>query len=182
MHPQTDSGLDRYRAETGHGNGPNAIRITFHCQIQLLLGPTVFIFHPFFPELPHQIRDMYSPKEADVLGYDFQVITGNINKPLAKEICQHLDIDLGEAEVTSFPGGETSVQIRENVRGNDVYIVQPVCGNGIVTPNDALMEILILIDAARRASARRITAVLPRTTVMPGRTAKTGRGCPSPPN
>ena len=95
------------------------------------------------------------------MSYDFQVFTGNINRPLAEEICHHLDIDLGEAEVTSFPGGETSVQIRENVRGNDVYIVQPVCGNGVYTPNDALMEILILIDAARRASARRITAVLP---------------------
>ncbi|MCY3764566.1 MAG: ribose-phosphate pyrophosphokinase [Gemmatimonadetes bacterium] len=95
------------------------------------------------------------------MGYDFQVFTGNINRSLAEGICQHLDIELGVAEVTSFPGGETSVQIRENVRGNDVYIVQPICGNGEYTPNDALMEILILIDAARRASARRITAVLP---------------------
>ena len=65
--------------------------------------------------------------------------------------------------VIAFPGGETHVQIEENVRGSDIYIVQPICGNEDLglSPNDGLMEFLILIDAARRASARRITAVLP---------------------
>ncbi len=95
------------------------------------------------------------------MAYDLQIFTGNTNRPLANDICHHLGIELGEAAVTRFPGGETSVQICENVRGNDVFIVQPVCGNGEISPNDALMELLILIDAARRASARRITAVLP---------------------
>jgi ribose-phosphate pyrophosphokinase len=96
------------------------------------------------------------------VAYDLQVFTGNTNRPLAEEICAVLGIELGEAEVTRFPGGETHVQICENIRGNDVYIVQPICSaEGGITPNDALMELLILIDAARRASARRITAVLP---------------------
>jgi len=97
------------------------------------------------------------------MGYDLRVFSGNANKPLAKEICQALDIPQGEATVEDFPGGETHVQIDENVRGSDVYIVQPICGNADrgLSPNDALMELLVLIDAARRASARRITAVLP---------------------
>lgn len=97
------------------------------------------------------------------MGYDLKILTGNTNKALAEDICEHLDTHLARATVESFPGGETHVQIEENVRGSDVYIVQPVCGNADLglSPNDALMEILILIDAARRASARRITAVLP---------------------
>ena len=95
--------------------------------------------------------------------YDLKVLTGNTNKKLAEEICDHLDTHLCRATVESFPGGETNVQIEENVRGSDVYIVQSVCKNAELglSPNDALMEFLILIDAARRASARRITAVLP---------------------
>lgn len=97
------------------------------------------------------------------MGYDLKVLTGNTNKALAEDICSHLDTRLGHASVQSFPGGETHVQIEENVRGSDVYIVQSVCENAELglSPNDALMEALILIDAARRASARRITAVLP---------------------
>jgi len=97
------------------------------------------------------------------VGYDLKVFTGNTNRPLAEEICDKLDTRLGQAVVTRFPGGETHVQIDENVRGCDIFIVQPICNNVEtgVNPNDALMELLILTDAARRASARRITAVLP---------------------
>lgn len=97
------------------------------------------------------------------MGYDLKILTGNTNKALAKDICNHLDTHLGRATVEKFPGGETHVQIEENVRGSDVYIVQSVCDNVELklSPNDALMECLILIDAARRASAKRITAVLP---------------------
>lgn len=95
------------------------------------------------------------------MAYDLKVFTGSTNRTLAEEICSSLEISLGEAEVSKFPGGETNVQIGENVRGNDVYIIQPVCASDGMTPNDALMELLILIDAARRASSRRITAVLP---------------------
>lgn len=95
--------------------------------------------------------------------YDLKIFAGNTNRPLAEEICQILDTRLGQADVGRFPGGETHVQIDENVRGCDIFIVQPVCQNEEegLTPNDALMELLILIDAARRASARRITAVVP---------------------
>lgn len=95
------------------------------------------------------------------MSYDLQIFSGNVNTHLADEICSILEIQRGAAQVGRFPGGETSVQICENVRGKDVYIIQSVCATEGLSPNDALMELLILIDAARRASARRITAVLP---------------------
>jgi ribose-phosphate pyrophosphokinase len=86
-----------------------------------------------------------------------KIFTGNSNRPLAEEICSSIGMPLGEATVTSFPDGESFVKINENVRGQDVFIVQSTC-----TPtNHHLMELLIMIDAARRASAHRITAVLP---------------------
>jgi len=86
-----------------------------------------------------------------------KIFTGNSNRPLAEEICNSIGMPLGEATVTSFPDGESFVKINENVRGQDVFIVQSTC-----TPtNHHLMELLIMIDAARRASANRITAVLP---------------------
>lgn len=86
-----------------------------------------------------------------------KVFTGNANVALAQDIVDFLEIPLGAATVTSFPDGETFVKIDENVRGHDIFIVQPTC-----TPtNQNLMELLIMIDAAKRASARRITAVIP---------------------
>ncbi len=86
-----------------------------------------------------------------------KIFSGNSNRPLAEEICQSIGMPLGEATVTSFPDGESFVKINENVRGQDVYIVQSTS-----TPtNHHLMELLILIDAAKRASAQRITAVMP---------------------
>ena len=86
-----------------------------------------------------------------------KVFTGNANPAIAREICEYLDMPLGAAEVKKFSDGEISVDIGENVRGTDVFVIQPTC-----TPvNDHLMELLIMIDALRRASARRITAVLP---------------------
>lgn len=86
-----------------------------------------------------------------------KIFTGNSNRPLAEEICSSIGMPLGEATVTSFPDGESFVKINENVRGQDVFIVQSTC-----TPtNHHLMELLIMIDAAKRASANRITAVLP---------------------
>ncbi|MBM3873142.1 MAG: ribose-phosphate pyrophosphokinase [Verrucomicrobia bacterium] len=86
-----------------------------------------------------------------------KVFSGNSNRPLAEEICRHIGIPLGEATVTSFPDGESFVKINENVRGHDVYLVQSTCPPS----NHHLMELLIMIDACRRASANRITAVLP---------------------
>ena len=86
-----------------------------------------------------------------------KVFSGNANREIAAEICAHLKIDLGKAEVKQFSDGEISVEIGENVRGADVFVIQPTC-----TPvNDHLMELLIMVDALRRASARRITAVMP---------------------
>lgn len=86
-----------------------------------------------------------------------KVFTGNANPILAREICEHLGTPLGVAMVKPFSDGEIHLQIQENVRGADVFVVQPTC-----TPVDRhLMELLLMTDALKRASAERITAVLP---------------------
>ena len=88
---------------------------------------------------------------------DLVVFSGNSNKGLVKEICDYLHLPVGRCDVTRFSDGETQVEIGENVRGRDVFLVQSTS-----TPvNDHLMELLIMIDAARRASAASITAVVP---------------------
>jgi ribose-phosphate pyrophosphokinase len=88
---------------------------------------------------------------------DLMVFTGNANPELAKKIVQYLDIPLGIASVTEFSDGEISVEIGENVRGKDVFIIQPTC----VPTNDNLMELMVMIDAVKRASSNRVTAVIP---------------------
>ena len=89
-------------------------------------------------------------------GADFVVLSGNSNLPLAREICEYLKQPLGKCSLTRFSDGEIQAEIGENVRGRDVFLVQSTS-----TPvNDHLMELLILIDAARRASAASITARL----------------------
>lgn len=88
---------------------------------------------------------------------DIALITGNANRPLAEEISRLLDIPLTETDVKRFADGEISVTIQESVRGKDVYIIQPCSPPA----NDHLMEILIIIDALRRASAGRINVVMP---------------------
>ena len=86
-----------------------------------------------------------------------KIFTGNANPALAQEICQSLGMELGRAMVKQFSDGEIYLQIKENVRGEDVFIVQPTC-----TPVERnLMELLLMMDALKRASAERITAVLP---------------------
>ncbi len=85
------------------------------------------------------------------------IFTGNANPALAQEICDYLSMPLGRASVQTFSDGEVYVEIGENVRGADVYVIQPTCP----PVNDNMMELLIMVDALRRASARRITAVLP---------------------
>jgi ribose-phosphate pyrophosphokinase len=87
----------------------------------------------------------------------FCLFSGNANPELAAEIARVLDTPLGEARVTQFSDAETFIEIRENVRGLDTYIVQPTCS----PVNDNLMELLIMCDALRRASAASITAVIP---------------------
>ncbi len=86
-----------------------------------------------------------------------QVFTGNGNPALAREICEKMNIPLGNALVTRFSDGEINIQIMDNVRGRDVFVVQPTAS----PVNRHLMELLIMIDALKRASAARITAVLP---------------------
>lgn len=94
------------------------------------------------------------------MGYQdrrLKLFTGNSNRDLAKEVAGHLGIELGDCEVGRFSNGETKVKVNESVRGADCFVIQPTC-----TPvNDSVMELLIILDALRRASARRITAVLP---------------------
>ncbi|MDO5091589.1 MAG: ribose-phosphate pyrophosphokinase [Cardiobacteriaceae bacterium] len=85
------------------------------------------------------------------------VFTGNANPQLARQIVQHLGLPLGNAHVGKFSDGEIQVEIRENVRGKDVFIIQPTCQ----PTNDSLMELLVMSDALRRSSANRITAVMP---------------------
>jgi len=85
------------------------------------------------------------------------LFTGNANPDLAKDICKRLKVSLTDVLVSKFSEGEIRVEIKENIRGKDVFIIQPTCPPS----NDNLMELLILIDAARRASANRITAVVP---------------------
>ena len=88
---------------------------------------------------------------------NMKIFSCNSNKPLAEEIARRLDIPLANSEVNHFKDGEISVRLNESVRGIDVFIVQSTCKPA----NDNLMELLLMIDAARRASARSITAVIP---------------------
>ena len=88
---------------------------------------------------------------------DMRLLAGTAHPQLAKDIAEYIGVPLGDATVSSFPDVETFVKINENVRGRDVFIIQPTCP----PTNQNLMELLILVDAARRASAARITAVIP---------------------
>ncbi|WP_395138850.1 ribose-phosphate pyrophosphokinase [Schlegelella aquatica] len=88
---------------------------------------------------------------------DTLLFTGNANPALAQEIANHLGLPLGQAAVGRFSDGEVSVEIQQNVRGREVFVVQPTCA----PTNEHLMELCIMVDALKRASARRITAVIP---------------------
>jgi ribose-phosphate pyrophosphokinase len=87
----------------------------------------------------------------------FKIFSGTANEPLADEVCQFLGMQRGQAQLTRFADGEAYVQIQENVRGADVFVMQPTCR----PVDEHLMELLLMIDALKRASARRITAVVP---------------------
>jgi ribose-phosphate pyrophosphokinase len=95
----------------------------------------------------------------------FKIFSGTANEPLADEICHFLGMPRGQAQVTRFADGEAYVQIQENVRGADVFVLQPTCravhGPRIASVDENLIELLLIIDALKRASARRITAVIP---------------------
>src|SRR6266481_323196 len=101
---------------------------------------------------------MTSMKQREHMPADnMTVFTGNANTALADLVVRHLDLPLGKAVVGRFSDGEVMVEIMEHVRGKDVFILQPTCGPS----NDSLMELLVMIDAVKRSSARRITAVIP---------------------
>ena len=89
--------------------------------------------------------------------HTLKIFTGNAHPGLAKEICDELGVPLGDAQVGRFPDGEVRLQILENVRGADVFVIQPTCR----PVNDNLVELLVMLDALSRASASRITAVMP---------------------
>lgn len=88
---------------------------------------------------------------------ELKIFSGNANLPLALEICEHLKVPLAKATVKTFSDGEIMVEIKENVRGRDVFVVQSTCQPS----NRNIMELLVMIDALKRASAARITAVIP---------------------
>ena len=88
---------------------------------------------------------------------EIKIFTGSANRPLAEAIGRYVEVPLGQAEIGRFSDGEVQVEITENVRGGDVFVIQSICTPG----NDHLMELLLMLDAFKRASARRITAVVP---------------------
>ncbi|MGI9320034.1 MAG: ribose-phosphate pyrophosphokinase, partial [Thiogranum sp.] len=94
------------------------------------------------------------PSDAD---HPLMVFSGNANPPLAQSIADYLRINLGKAVVSGFSDGEIMVEIMENVRGRDVFVVQPTCA----PTNNNLMELLVMVDALRRSSAARVTTVIP---------------------
>jgi ribose-phosphate pyrophosphokinase len=87
----------------------------------------------------------------------FKIFCGSANEPLAEDICKFLDMPRGQAHLQRFSDGEVYFQLLENVRGADVFVVQPTC----YPVDQHLMELLLMIDALKRASARRITPVIP---------------------
>ena len=113
-------------------------------------------------------------------GKEIKVFTGNSNPALAEDICAQLYKSLGNASVSQFADGECSISVFEPVRGKDVFIVQSTCNH----VNDNLMELLIMIDAMRRASAGRIwghgSSPLSRTSVTPARTERQRAVTPYP--
>ena len=85
-----------------------------------------------------------------------KVFAGNSNQPLAEEVCQYLDVPFGDANIARFSDGEIHIQINEDIRGTDVFILQSTNA-----PADNLLELLLMLDAVKRASAFRVTAVMP---------------------
>src|ERR1043166_333092 len=92
---------------------------------------------------------------------ELKVFAGSAHPELAREIAGFLGVSLGQARLKRFPDTEVSFQIDENIRGTDIFVVQPTCASGTVSVDQAIMELMIMIDAFRRSSAARITAVIP---------------------
>ena len=100
---------------------------------------------------------MHQKQKEYQLHGEIRLLSGNANEPIAQAIAKRLRVDLVDSKISKFADGETRVEIYEDIRGTDVFIIQPTCPPA----NDNLMELLIMIDACRRASADRITAVIP---------------------
>ena len=96
-------------------------------------------------------------KEGQPVNEEIRLFSGSANRPLAEEIAAHLNIQLSSLTITHLPDGEIHIQIDELVRHQDVFVIQP----GSTPVNDNLVELLLLLDAFRRASARRINVVIP---------------------
>ena len=103
------------------------------------------------------ILSRHTPSGDSTVLFNTVLFTGNANPVLAQQIASQLGVELGSASVGRFSDGEVTVEIRQNVRARDVFVVQPTCS----PTNENLMELLIMVDALKRASARRITAVIP---------------------
>ncbi len=116
------------------------------------------------PPMPEEKPDRKQRARVDE---KFKIFSGTANEPLADEVCAFLGMQRGQAQVIRFADGEAYVQIQENVRGCDVFVMQPTCraahkdGAKSTSVDEHLMELLLMIDALKRASARRITAVMP---------------------
>ncbi len=115
------------------------------------------------PPAPEEKGDRRGRSRVDE---KFKIFSGTSNEPLADEVCNFLGMPRGQAQVTRFADGEAYVQIQENVRGCDVFVMQSTCravgqGGKSTSVDEHLMELLLMIDALKRASARRITAVIP---------------------
>ena len=116
------------------------------------------------PPTPEEKSDR---KQRPRVDEKFKIFSGTANEPLADEVCHFLGMQRGQAQVIRFADGEAYVQIQENVRGCDVFVMQPTCraahkdGGKSTSVDEHLMELLLMIDALKRASARRITAVMP---------------------
>ena len=111
---------------------------------------------PTEKKLP-QAQEKVDRKQRPRLDDKLKVFSGTANQPLADEVCEFLGLARGQAFLTRFKDGEHYVQIQENVRGADVFVIQPTC----YPVDEHIMELLLMIDALKRASSRRITAVIP---------------------
>ena len=104
------------------------------------------------------------------------VFTGNANPKLAADVAQELNVDLGRAKVGRFSDGEVSVELQEHVRGRDIFVLQSTCA----PCNDNLMELLVVVDSLKRASAGRITAAMASSSRARGNCCNRHRAMPSP--
>eukprot|EP00744_Colponema_vietnamica_P011756 GILI01016519.1.p1 GENE.GILI01016519.1~~GILI01016519.1.p1 ORF type:complete len:342 (-),score=87.06 GILI01016519.1:125-1150(-) len=99
--------------------------------------------------------------EAIETSYRVKLITGNSNLSLARDVAKELQVNLCDADVKTFANGEISIKVKDNIRGDDCFIIQPTTGNESIDINTALMELLLMIHTAKLSSAKRITAIVP---------------------